>query len=233
MASLLVGAIADLFRSSPSAVLFPLRFIPHIHLLSLPIRSAAASPVQFEVVRAYLRHSSLALEPPPHTVVDTLGLPPARVDALEAVALVAVEALRVCIPISISNCPYDVQRSAKFSRADEEDDRTATERIGMWCGCGCGFWMGGIDVRFLTIGTCFLAATICAELLVGRGHGGRCSRHSIRTLSAGVVEWLVRRRRCPGRKVWSCEIDVGAVRQNWFRRPPTSERDLGDVAKPH
>ena len=41
---------------------------------------------------AYLWHRCLSLESPPHAVVDTLWLPPARANALEAVALVSVEA---------------------------------------------------------------------------------------------------------------------------------------------
>lgn len=42
-----------------------------------------------------LWHSSLALESPPHSVVDTLGFPPTRVNTFESVALMAVEALGV------------------------------------------------------------------------------------------------------------------------------------------
>ena len=41
----------------------------------------------------YRWHSSLALEPPPYSIVDTLGFPPAWVNAHEPVALVTVEAL--------------------------------------------------------------------------------------------------------------------------------------------
>ena len=46
---------------------------------------------------AYLRHSSLPLEPPPHSIVNTLRLPPAGVDAFEAVGLVAVEGVGVLL----------------------------------------------------------------------------------------------------------------------------------------
>jgi hypothetical protein len=39
----------------------------------------------------HLGHNSLALEASPHAVVDTLGLPPALADAVEAVTLVTLE----------------------------------------------------------------------------------------------------------------------------------------------
>ena len=45
----------------------------------------------------YRGHSQVALEPPADAGVDTLGLPPAGVDTLEAVTLVASEALRAYI----------------------------------------------------------------------------------------------------------------------------------------
>lgn len=50
-----------------------------------------------------LGHGGLALEATAHGIVDTLGLSPAGVDALEAVRLVAVEAPSACrctIPVS-------------------------------------------------------------------------------------------------------------------------------------
>lgn len=46
--------------------------------------------------RPYLWHSSLAFKPPPHPVINTLRLPPAGIDAFEAIALVAVEPLGIC-----------------------------------------------------------------------------------------------------------------------------------------
>ena len=49
--------------------------------------------------RTYRRHSSLPLEPSPHTIVNTLWFPPAWVNAFVSIALVAVEALCACIPI--------------------------------------------------------------------------------------------------------------------------------------
>lgn len=48
-------------------------------------------------VIAHLGHSSLSLETSAHAVVDTLWLSPARVDAHEAVRLVAVEARSACM----------------------------------------------------------------------------------------------------------------------------------------
>ena len=45
--------------------------------------------------KVYLRHSSLALKPSPYSVINALRLPPARVDAFEAVTLVAVEGFGV------------------------------------------------------------------------------------------------------------------------------------------
>jgi hypothetical protein len=50
---------------------------------------------------SHLWHSSLALEASSDTIVDTLRFPPARVDAFEAIALVTVEALRICYTISL------------------------------------------------------------------------------------------------------------------------------------
>lgn len=44
----------------------------------------------------YRGHSKVALEPSPNTVVNTLGLAPCRVQALEPVALMAHEALGAC-----------------------------------------------------------------------------------------------------------------------------------------
>lgn len=54
------------------------------------------SPMRWDV-STHLRHRRLPLEPSPHSVVDALRLPPARVDAFEAVGLMAVEAVRVLL----------------------------------------------------------------------------------------------------------------------------------------
>ena len=46
-------------------------------------------------ILTYRRHHSLALEAPSHSVVDTLGFPPACVNAFVGVALVSIETLSV------------------------------------------------------------------------------------------------------------------------------------------
>ena len=53
-------------------------------------------------ILSYLWHSSLTLESPSHSVVDTLRFPPAWVNTFESVALMAVEALSVWIQESMS-----------------------------------------------------------------------------------------------------------------------------------
>lgn len=45
----------------------------------------------------HLGHGGLASEASPHGIVDTLGLPPALTDALEAVTLVTLELLGVLL----------------------------------------------------------------------------------------------------------------------------------------
>ena len=45
----------------------------------------------------HLWHSRLAFEPPSHSVVDALRLPPARVDAFKAIRLMAVESFRMLL----------------------------------------------------------------------------------------------------------------------------------------
>jgi hypothetical protein len=47
-------------------------------------------------LQTYRRHDHLALESSSYAVVDTLGLPPARIDAHVGVTLMSVEALRAC-----------------------------------------------------------------------------------------------------------------------------------------
>jgi len=53
----------------------------------------------------YRWHGQVALEAPPHPIIDTLGLPPCWGDALEPIALVPSEALRAynITPPSISS----------------------------------------------------------------------------------------------------------------------------------
>ena len=61
-------------------------------------------------ILSYLWHSSLALESPPHSIVDTLGFPPARVNTFESVALMAVEALNVWTQEGVSVFMHDLWR---------------------------------------------------------------------------------------------------------------------------
>ena len=69
----------------------------------LVIQAANYAPTDFEVQGlcvwghgTYRWHHLVTAEPSTHTVVDALGLPPARGDTLEPVALVPGEALRAC-----------------------------------------------------------------------------------------------------------------------------------------
>lgn len=127
----------------------------------------------------YRGHGKVTLEPSPHAIVDTLGLAPAGVDAHEPVTLVPGEALRACLShgrSSLANLPALASRktlglnrpahnypSCRPVHMQETpsyclvfDDRgehvRGPSRGGL---CSLGF-----DVRFFTIGTCFLAETI-------------------------------------------------------------------------
>lgn len=103
VAGLAVVAIADLNSimsaiRSPSSPSHPLHRRPLHQNLQHPRQAfhlflSAASHTE----PTHLWHSNVALKPPPDTVVDTLGLPPAGVDAFEAIALVAVEARRALL----------------------------------------------------------------------------------------------------------------------------------------
>ena len=72
VAGLLVGTVSNLNPSKYSSIVAP----------TPTPRNKTGLP--------YRGHGSLSLEPSPHTVIDTLGLPPCRIDTLVAVALVAV-----------------------------------------------------------------------------------------------------------------------------------------------
>jgi hypothetical protein len=50
-----------------------------------------------DISSTHLWHNSLTLEASPHAIINTLRLPPAGSDAVEAVALVAVEAVRALL----------------------------------------------------------------------------------------------------------------------------------------
>ena len=74
----------------------------------------------FGVMESHLGHNSLALEASAHAVVDTLWLSPARVDAHEAVSLVAVEARSACIEeknLSATDVPLSPCRSLRLNHS--------------------------------------------------------------------------------------------------------------------
>lgn len=102
----------------------------------------------------YRWHSNLALEPSSDSVVDTLRLPPARVDTHIGVALVAVEALGACQSFRPSTLqiltihdlcerlrPHNSLRGYSFILKDLREELR-------------------FNVRFFTILMCFFAATI-------------------------------------------------------------------------
>lgn len=95
VAGLLVGAIANL--SSKSRVRYCSK---DIKIGPTTWAMVQIGPRQNEIATPgkghYLGHSSLAREATADTAVDTLRLSPAGIDALEAIALVAIEALPVC-----------------------------------------------------------------------------------------------------------------------------------------
>ena len=104
VAGLLVGAIADLGveigcvsrRFSRFATRAPVAR-PNPPLSSAPVSlTRIFAPTETPKTATYRGHSKVALEPSPNTVVNTLGLAPCRVQALEPVALVAHEALGAC-----------------------------------------------------------------------------------------------------------------------------------------
>ncbi len=97
---------------------------------------------QREGQATYRGHSKVALEPSPDTVVNTLGLAPRSVQALEPVALVAHEALGACIPTRSST-----SESSKKSIVGMESSLPASKgarsggrfgRINRWRGSGLG-----------------------------------------------------------------------------------------------
>lgn len=62
--------------------------------------SRVLSPFFFQfnilISKTYRWHSSLAFEPPSNPIINSLGLPPARVYTFESIALVAIKALGTC-----------------------------------------------------------------------------------------------------------------------------------------
>jgi hypothetical protein len=94
VAGLLVATVADLQRDSRSANLSQtihpaMLFLPReFPLLSHLVATLLRCPCG---VQTHLGHGSLASEASPDGIVDTLGLPPALTNALEAVTLVTLE----------------------------------------------------------------------------------------------------------------------------------------------
>ena len=96
VACLSVRAVTDLEAKKPVSLPFTsFPQGPHISHLLLPFDSHLLSS-------AYLWHSSLTLESSPDSVVDTLRLSPARVNAFESVGLVTVEARGACVQNLVS-----------------------------------------------------------------------------------------------------------------------------------
>lgn len=91
VAGLLVAAVSDLYSSTPSAILLQCPSKPsHPYLQDFHPTQVHLFPIFSNPT--HLWHGGLTAESTAHGIVDTLWLPPAGVDALEAVGLVAVEA---------------------------------------------------------------------------------------------------------------------------------------------
>ena len=103
-----------------------------------------------EKASTYGWHGSLALKPSPHSIVDTLRLPPARVYTFEPVALMPVEVLGAYV--------------ARVSASSVIQGLTAN---GSHCGDSIGHCSREVDARFLTILMCFFAGAICQEKISG------------------------------------------------------------------
>ena len=83
--------------------------------------------------RTYRGHNHAALKTSSDTVVDTLRLAPAGVDTLEAVTLVTLEALGVCILASLSQ---KFHSTANYPHSPVYDGREPSIVIGLG-------WVGG------------------------------------------------------------------------------------------
>lgn len=94
VAGLLVGAVSNLSVADESAkaVLSPFPSHSATKSFQFPIPSHFLQIHHFPIPPGcpYLGHNSLTLEPPADAVINTLGLAPRGIDALEAVALVAI-----------------------------------------------------------------------------------------------------------------------------------------------
>ena len=97
MAGFLVAAVSDLWSEervvSMGEIPIP-KLLPSKSILSFEIHSRMTISYQNHT---HLWHRRLALEPSPHSVVDSLGFSPAWVHAHEPVGLMAVEARSVLL----------------------------------------------------------------------------------------------------------------------------------------
>lgn len=84
-----------------------------MHVISVFFPLLMHSFVSYHVRRVtHLWHDSLSLEPPSHSVINALRLPPARVDAFEAIGLMAVEGRRALLhDRNVLLCRDHLQRS--------------------------------------------------------------------------------------------------------------------------
>lgn len=104
----------------------------------------------------YRWHNHLSLETSSDTVINTLRLSPACVDTFVGIALMSVETLGACN--KIVNQPFFVILSSPFHSQNSVPTITLHRFQAMQVECRGS--MRGLNVRFLTIGTCFLAETI-------------------------------------------------------------------------
>jgi hypothetical protein len=151
---------------------------------------------------SYLWHGRLALEPPPHTIVDALGLPPAGVNAFESIALVSVEALGVC------------SNQRRLSATSSKNDPAVI------CGGTGRISRGNDDLRFLTIATCLFATTMVNRECDGSGRweidDGGC-RSVGRRETAMCEIWMVRglgKASACAKPVWAIARELRSAQQS-------------------
>lgn len=150
VAGLLVGTIANLQIRCVSTVFHLEARASH--------RDDCSSIDAIQGGCTYGGHGNGASEASSNSGVDTLGPSPAGADTLEAVTLVTFEALRAYsheLILSPSQSVPIIRRRSIISTHLQKLHRTSA--AGM-------FVRGQLYVRFLTMGTCFLAETIYANV---------------------------------------------------------------------
>jgi len=122
----------------------------------------------------YAGHGLGAPEASADTRVDTLGLAPAGVDTHEPVTLVTGEALGACGSLVSTSLRMGRAPIPSFRRLEQVRGLVTWEFAEIFVfrsSGGRGVWRVAAvmrkNVRFLTIGTCFLAATILTVVLCG------------------------------------------------------------------